>query len=240
MEQNLNIRIAIIEDEPEDADLLKNAIEHAQHDLSLSFTTFVFDNPTPFINKYKSNYDIIFLDIELPNINGLELAKQIREIDRSVIIIFVTNMAQFAVDGYKVDAMDFIVKPISYPNLKLKLERAFQRINNNQTDKLVVNDKTSTHILLINEIKYIEVINHKLIFHTINDAVSSIGSLSKLEEKLTRFSFSRCNNCYLINMKYVTKIENFDLFIGDTRLQISRSRKKQFLKDLADYLGGTI
>ena len=149
-------------------------------------------------------------------------------------------MAQFAVDGYKVDAMDFIVKPISYPNLKLKLERAFQRINNNQTDKLVVNDKTSTHILLINEIKYIEVINHKLIFHTINDAVSSIGSLSKLEEKLTRFSFSRCNNCYLINMKYVTKIENFDLFIGDTRLQISRSRKKQFLKDLADYLGGTI
>lgn len=240
MEQNLKIRIAIIEDDKDDASLLKNAIDKAKNELNLSIETLIFDNPTVFIDKYKTNYDILFLDIELPNINGLELAKMIRAIDRNVIIIFVTNMAQFAVEGYKVDAMDFIVKPISYPNLLLKLERAYQKIANNQDNKIVVKDKTSTSILSVNEIKYVEVINHKLIFHTINGDVSSIGSLSSLEPRLNQFSFSRCNNCYLVNLKYVTKVENFDLLLGDTKLQISRSRKKHFLKDLADYLGGTI
>ena len=242
VEQNkkLKIRIAIVEDEEEDAKKLKEAILDTENDINFVSDIAVFNHSVPFIDKYKADYDIIFLDIELPDINGLDLAHKIRELDQSVIIIFVTNMSQFAVEGYKVDAMDFIIKPISVPNLRVKLERAYSKIIYNQKDKLIINDKVSTTVVPTSEIKYIEVINHKLIFHTIKGDFTSIGSLTKLEEKLMNLAFSRCNNCYLVNLKYVTRVEGFTLFIDDDTIQISRSKKRTFMKALADYLGGTL
>ena len=73
------------------------------------------------------DYDIVFMDIELPGINGMEAAHRLREIDQQVILIFVTNMAQFAVKGYEVDALDYIIKPAQYGPLSIKLDRAAQR-----------------------------------------------------------------------------------------------------------------
>ncbi len=70
---------------------------------------------------YRADYDIVFMDIELPGINGMEAAHRLREIDQQVILIFVTNMAQFAVKGYEVDALDYIIKPAQYGPLSIKL-----------------------------------------------------------------------------------------------------------------------
>lgn len=242
MEQNekLKIRIAIVEDDEEDAKKLKEYISRAEVELNCSFDVFWFSHPTPLIDKYKANYDLIFLDIELPEMNGLELAHKIRERDSDVILVFVTNMAQFALEGYKVDAMDFVVKPVFYSDLKLKLERVCSKLQYSGSKKIVISDKFMTNVLNINEIKYIEVINHKLIFHTNHGLITTFSSLSKYENELKDSAFSRCNNCYLVNLKYVTKVENFSLYMDDEVISISRSKKKQFLKDLADYLGGTL
>ena len=92
----------------------------------------------------------------------------------------------------------------------------------------------------IRDIKYIEVFNHRLVFHTLDDDLTSFGSLSKMEEQLGKYNFSRCNNCYLVNLKFVTKIDDFTLYLGSETLAISRSKKKSFLKDVADFLGGSI
>ena len=79
------------------------------------------------MSDYKPVYDIIFLDIDMPTMNGIELAKYIRKMDGEVSIVFVTNMAKYAINGYEVDADDFIVKPVRYGNFKLKLDRVIKK-----------------------------------------------------------------------------------------------------------------
>lgn len=234
------IRISIVEDNKEDANILIDYLNKAMNELSLIGDISLYDKPLQFLDKYNGNCDIVFMDIELPGANGLETSKLLREKDQNVILIFITNMAQYAVDGYLVDAMDFIVKPVSYPNLLLKIQRAYKKISSNFREKIIINDKTSSHVVPIRDIKYIEVFNHRLVFHTLDGDLTSFGSLSKMEEQLGKYNFSRCNNCYLVNLKFVTKIDDFTLYLGNETLAISRSKKKSFLKDVADYLGGSI
>lgn len=234
------INIAVVEDSVKDAELLTEYINRAFLSTSETCSVTCFSNPVLFLEGYRGNYEIVFMDIELPDINGMETAKRLREADANVILIFVTNMAQFAVGGYAVDAMDFMVKPVSYDNLRLKIARALKRIDSRKAEKFVINGKTGAKIVLINQIRYIEIMDHKITIHLTDGEVVLSGSLSKLEEKLAGFAFSRCNKCYLVNLNYVTGVDGFTVFVGKEQLAISRSRKKPFLKDIADYLGGSV
>ena len=121
------IRISIVEDNKEDANILIDYLNKAMNELCLVGDISLYDKPLQFLDKYNGNCDIVFMDIELPGADGLETSKLLREKDQNVILIFITNMAQYAVDGYLVDAMDFIVKPVSYPNLLLKIQRAYKK-----------------------------------------------------------------------------------------------------------------
>lgn len=234
------INVAIVEDSEKDAEKLSGFVRRALNDAGEQCTVSLFKTSVSFLDGYRANYDVVFMDIELPDIDGMEAAKRLRAVDGDVILIFVTNMAQFAVNGYAVDAMDFMVKPVSYDNLKLKMSRALKRLDGRKDEKLVIQGKTGAQVVLIPKIRYVEVMNHKLTIYTTEGAVTVSGSLSKIEEKLAGFAFSRCNNCYLVNLNYVTGVDDFTAYVGGDALSISRSRKKQFLKDIADHLGGSV
>ena len=128
-------------------------------------------------------YDICLLDIQLPGINGMEAAHRLREIDRQVILIFVTNMAQFAVKGYEVDALDYIIKPAQYGPLSIKLDRAAQRWRA-AAESVMVALPTGTQRLLLWEIYYIEVQGHKLTYHTEKGQLPGTGTLQDAEQRL--------------------------------------------------------
>ncbi len=235
------INIAIVEDSKADAAKLCEYIKSAVVDHAEECGIAVFDNALKFLDGYCGSYEIVFMDIELPGIDGMKAAERLREIDSDVILIFVTNMAQYAVNGYAVDAMDFMVKPVSYDNLKLKLARAINRISSHAEKKLVIPGKNGAAVVIVPQIRYVEVANHKIIIHCADgNDVTTTGSLNKIEEKLTGFAFSRCNNCYLVNLNYVTGVDDFTVYLGNEALAISRSRKKPFLKDIADALGGGV
>ncbi|MCI8613048.1 MAG: response regulator transcription factor [Clostridia bacterium] len=232
------IKIAIVEDNPQDADRLRNYAERALESFGETGEITLFTNAVSFLEGYRGCYDVVFMDIELPDLNGMDTAKRLRAVDKDVVLIFVTNMAQFALGGYAVDAMDFMVKPVSYDNLAVKMSRALNKLSAQKEEKIIIQGKTGATVLSVSKIKYVEVMNHKVIFYTTDGKVSSSGSLSKFEEKLPKRKFSRCNNCYLVNLDYVTGVDDFTAYIGKESLPISRSRKKPFLKDIADYLGG--
>ncbi|MCX4313130.1 MAG: LytTR family DNA-binding domain-containing protein [Clostridia bacterium] len=235
------INIAIVEDSKADALLLKEYVESATDKLAEKCAVTVFDNALKFLDGYRGNFEIVFMDIELPGLDGMNAAKRLRGVDADVILIFVTNMAQYAVGGYAVDAMDFMVKPISFDNIYLKLSRAFNRINSHREEKLVIQGKNGASIVNVSQIRYIEVMNHKITLNMANgDKVTATGSLTAIEEKLSTFAFSRCNNCYLVNLDYVTGIDDYTVFLGGDTLVMSRARKKPFLKDIADHLGGVV
>ncbi len=234
------INVAIVEDTLKDAETLKDYTRRAVEMVNETCEITVFNNAVDFLDGYRGNFDIVFMDIELPDINGMDAAKKLRLLDESVVLIFVTNMAQFAVGGYAVDAMDFMVKPVSYENVCIKISRAIKKIESKREEKLVLPGKSGVTVIMIPQIRYVEIMNHRLTFFTTQGDVAAVGSLSKIEEKLLRFNFSRCNNYSLVNLNFVTKVEDYTVWLDKEMLTVSRARKRPFLKDLADFLGGGV
>ncbi|MFA6861441.1 MAG: LytTR family DNA-binding domain-containing protein [Bacilli bacterium] len=232
------VKIAIVEDDDNDANLLNVFIEKYSKSNQLALETTRFKNPLLLVDNYSSKFDLIFLDIKMPLMNGMEAAKKIREKDKNVVIIFITSLAQFAVQGYEVEALDFIVKPIEYNEFSLKLNRALLRIHQENRKFISLNIGTNLIRLDTNEIIYIESKKHKVIFHTTKDKYEIRNTLVWAEKEINDSNFCRCNNCYLVNLSYVLKIDGNDCILPNARLLISRPKKKYFQEVFVKYLEG--
>lgn len=230
-------KIAIVEDNPAAAGKLKDFLKRFSKENEESFDIAVFEEAGSFLDGYRQVYDMVFMDIELPGINGLEAARRLRMADKKVTLIFVTNMARFAVKGYEVNAADYIVKPIHYGDFNLKLKRIITR--HREADEAILVVRQSGFLrLLLREIRYIEVRGHHLMFHTEEGVVEGGGTLAQTEEKLCGKGFLRCNKCYLVNQRHITAVDGYVLKLtGGEEIQISRPRKRAFMTELAEAMG---
>ncbi len=232
--------IAIVEDDDKEAGLLEEQLRRYEKETDAEYRVVRFSDAIAFLTGYSADYDIVFMDIEMPDLDGMTAAKKLREVDPEVILVFVTNMAQYAVEGYEVSAMDFMVKPVRYDNLKLKLERAEKKLEGKGEDRFLVRGKNGPVVICVPDIRYVEVTDHMLTFYTNEGAIKVTGSLKEIEKRLEGRDFSRANSCYLVNLKYVTGASDGMVTVGGDRLSISRARRKSFMSDLADYLGGRV
>ena len=232
--------IAIVEDDDKAASELAEQLNKYAQETGAEYRIVRFADAISFLTGYTAEYDIVFMDIEMPDLDGMSAAKKLRETDPDVILVFVTNMAQYAVEGYEVAAMDFMVKPVRYDNLRLKLERAERRLESKGTDRFIVRGKSGPVVVSIPDIRYVEVRDHMLTFYTKDGATKVTGSLKSLEKRLEGRDFSRANSCYLVNLKYVTGVDDGMVTVGGYTLPVSRARRKPFMRDLADYLGGSV
>ena len=236
----MNRHVAIVEDSPAEAELLRSYFARFTKEHGVEFTPTCFASGEEFLNKYRPAYDLVLMDIGLPGHNGMETAAALRERDRSVTLIFVTNMAQFAVKGYEVDAFDFVVKPVGYSNFALKLQRALNKLDTRRDSEVLVTLSDSMVRLSASQIKYIEISGHRMVYHTTDGELYAYGNLKEVEASLGGGMFARCNNCYLVNLNYVRAVQGHTVTVGTDELQISRPRRKAFIQALNDYLGGGI
>ena len=232
--------IAIVEDDDKEAGLLEEQLRRYEKETGAEYRVVRFSDAIALLTGYSADYDIVLMDIEMPDLDGMTAAKKLREVDPEVILVFVTNMAQYAVEGYEVSAMDFMVKPVRYDNLKLKLERAEKKLEGKGEDRFLVRGKNGPVVICVPDIRYVEVTDHMLTFYTNEGAIKVTGSLKEIEKRLEGRDFSRANSCYLVNLKYVTGASDGMVTVGGVRLSISRARRKSFMSDLADYLGGRV
>lgn len=161
------IRIAVVEDNQEYSDRLVQYLNKFAEENERRFEITVFHDGMDLMKIYKSSWDIIFMDIEMPLLDGMAAAKEIRKSDPVVIIIFVTQMAQYAVKGYEVDAMDFILKPVNYFPFTVKLQKALSIIENRKQDVVFLPMTGVTKRVPVDDILYIEVADHQLHFHMV-------------------------------------------------------------------------
>lgn len=235
------MRIAIVDDMEEDRRILEEYLERYDEEKSLGLEIRAFASSIEFLENYKNDFDILFLDIEMPGTDGLSAAREIRKRDETVMILFVTNMAQYAICGYEVDAVDFMVKPVEYFNVTVKLEKAMNRVLRKEgEDALLVGTTEGMHRILVSHIIYVEKDINYLVYHTVNGTVRERGAITKLKERLPDFSFGECTSGCLVNYKYVDLIGKDSIQAGSQTLLLSRRMKKKFMQGYVEYIGGDL
>lgn len=233
------IKVAIVEDDVIEQNRIKDYLHRLEEELSTKILTKIFSNGEQFLFDFSYGiYDLIFMDIELSSkINGVETCKELRKIDDDVSLIFITSLVQYAIDGYKVNAIDYIIKPVDYDNFNKHVSHVIEELNNKNSDKIVITSEGSKLVQLIKDIYYVEVSNHQLIFHTLKGEINSYGSLKDVKEVLCKHGFSLCNSCFLVNLDYVEKIDKYSVYVKGEELLISHPKRKTFLKELNLHLG---
>ncbi|MBO4989036.1 MAG: response regulator transcription factor [Clostridia bacterium] len=225
---------AIVEDNERERETLKAYLER----YSDLFSVSVFSSAVDFLTNYVPKYDLVFMDIDMPYLDGMSAAKKLRETDDKVCIIFVTNLAKFAIKGYEVSAFDFIVKPVAYSNFALKMDRVMNHFAAKTEKEVLIRTEGNLVRVSVSNICYAEITNHKIVYHTVEKEIVSYGTLKSVEELLNDPLFVRCNKCYLVNLRFVSAIEGSFAIVGKDKLLISYPRRASFEKALADYLCG--
>lgn len=231
------IRVAIVEDEEIYVNKLTEYLQEYQRDEGLEFDIQVYYDGDGITAKYKAQFDIILMDIQMKFVDGMTAAEEIRRMDSEVIIIFITNMTQYAIRGYEVNALDYILKPVSYFAFRERMGRAIARLKKRVTNYITIPVRGGILRIDTSDIYYVESHGHSLIYHTVNGDHASTSTMKWAEEHLAQYGFSRGNKGYLINLAHVEGIRNKCALVKGKELLLSRPRQNGFMQDLTEYWG---
>lgn len=231
------IRIAIVEDEDYYVKQLTGYLEEYRKSEGEEFSVTIYRDGDAITAEYKAQFDIILMDIQMKFVDGMTAAEEIRRMDSEVIIIFITNMTQYAIRGYEVDALDYVLKPVSYFAFSEKLKRAVLKLKKRSSKYIMLTVKGGIMRVDVADIYYVESSGHNLIYHTVGGDYLTSGTMKSAEEQLNEFGFSRGNKCYLINLNHVDGIQEKCAVVKGEYLQISRPRMNAFMQDLTKYWG---
>ena len=232
------IRIAVAEDDLSWAKQLQAYVEQYARETGKPFDVSLFSDGEDLVERYQGQFDLIFLDIQMRFLDGMATAELIRRTDPEVILLFITNMAQYAIRGYEVDALDYMLKPVGYVTFAQRLGRALSRMRRRERTYITVPMKGGAMKLAVEDITFVESQGHRLIYHTPTGEYICGGAMKEAEETLEGHNFFRSNKGYLVNLAHVDGIQDNCALVGEHRLLISRSRKAPFLEALTAYLGG--
>ena len=234
------LKIAVVEDSFFDYKRLRDLIGRFQKEKATEELSVVrYKDGLEFLEKFQGNCDIVLMDIEMPMLSGMDAAKKMRVSDPFIPLIFTTNMARYAIEGYLVDAIGYLLKPINYVDLCNRLSVAIRKTNRD-SGQIVLNVKRGKKKICMTDIYYLESRNNDVFYHTSDGVIKVRATLKQAESELSNGCFVRCNNCYSVNLNYVTGINGSTVKVKEEELQISRSKKKQFIDALMLFYGGNI
>ena len=231
------VKVAIVEDEKAAAQELESLVLEYFREKQRDCTVSRYESALYFFDAYRADFDLVFMDIDMPDIDGLHAAAKLREKDATVLLVFVTNMQQYAVKGYSVNALDFIIKPPARATFFPLMDKV-QRILDTRTGiDITVKTADGMYRVAAQDIRYVEVRRHRIVLHTEQGDFEAWGNLRDIEKLLPQRLFSRCNQCYLVGLPHIRGVEGEEVLVGADRLKISRPRRKEFLADVAQYFG---
>ena len=212
-----NIFIGVCEDNSLHINLVKGYIDDFFNEFN-NYEVLEFVSGEDLLSNYPNNIDLLFLDIQMNGLNGMDVARRIREFDNNVEIIFTTSVLDYVCEGYEVNAYRYMLKPIEYNIFK----------NNMGKWKLIK--------IKFDDILYIETSKRQLIIHTTNGYEIIKMSMRKLEKILNK-DFFRCHNSFIVNLEKINKIDVSDIYINNATIPISKYRRKQLKARLIEVLG---
>lgn len=231
------INIAIVDDEQSYVTQLQQYFDRYISESGESVKLTVFSDGDGIVHKYRSQFDIILMDVEMKFMDGMSAAEEIRKMDSEVVIIFITNMPQYAIRGYAVEALDYLLKPLSYFAFSQCIGRAISRMKNRVSRPLTIHIKGGTVRLDARDVYYVESRGHSMIYHTTSGEYESTSTMKDIEEGLSDRGFFRASKWYLINLAHVDSFRDSNVDLGGRSLTVSRLRRKELLEALTAYWG---
>lgn len=234
------IKVAILEDNLEDKNNLVSLLEKVQAEYRVTFDISFFPNPNAFFIEDDLNFDLAFFDIDMPYENGMDAARRFREMNPHAVIVFVTNLVQYAIEGYSIEASDYLLKPLEEEIFKQKISKIIRKIEAGASDSFIINTMEGMTIVNKSNIYYLEVNGHYIIYHTVKGDFSEYSTLLVAEKKINDKTFVRCNRSYLVNLAYVKSINRDKVKVASYTLCISRPQKNAFIEAFTSYVNGAL
>ena len=232
------IHIAICDDERSFIDSLTELIRQYALEKSEEIKITTYYDGLELVEKYDATIDLIFLDIQMKLVDGLRTAKRLRELDEKVGIIFLTTLTQHGLEGYKYQALDYIIKPIRYARLRSELDRFLSRRSREESPYIVVNNDSGKYKIMLNSLRYVETFNRNLLFHTEQENIICYRSMKEAAQELIPHGFVRCHSSYLVNLLYVKGVRKLEItLVTGEVLPISQPKRKEVMEQLTDYWG---
>lgn len=233
------MRIAIIDDNEQDRVQLAQYAYRFGEETDMKCCCAFFSDGDELLECYDAQWDLIFLDIQMNRLDGIKTAERIRCLDEDVLLVFVTSMAHLAIKGYAVRAYDFLIKPVNYLVLKKLLSQASRSLKCKGAHYITIPTLQGLLRLNVEQILYAEVKDHDLSVITADATYTVRSTMTKLEKELQGQHFMRCNNCYLVNLSHVQRVDRGAVIVEGHELLISRPRQKAFMLALLRYMGGS-
>lgn len=230
------LKTAVVEDDRRFQTMLCGYLKRAGQEEGISCEIRCYADGAEFVNSYTPDVDLIFMDIELPRLNGMKAARRIRELDRKVGIVFVTNMAQYALQGYEVDAIDYILKPVEYFTFAYKFKKALRYCMMQQDKDVLLTQPDGMIRLPCSGIYYLEKDKNYILYHTDRGDFRERGTMTEREAALREDGFALCNSGVLVNLRHVRCLDQDTVWIGEKALPVSRNKRKAFVEKLMNYM----
>lgn len=229
------IRVGIVDDERDTREKLQQYVENYFSSIGREVTVQLYTDGAELVRLDPHSLDIILLDIQMEQMNGIEAARKIREQDEEALIIFITNMVQFAIEGYSVDALDFVLKPVDEAAVARELEKAKKRLDRRVAPGLTVRNSDGVFVLDTDEILFVETYDRRLKIHTEREDLICNDTLSAMEARLPDWFF-RCHSACLVNLRKVQRVSGSDIVMGKHLVPLSKHRKKEFMQAMTRYV----
>lgn len=229
--------VIICEDEKVYREQIRNYLSVILDELDILYEFIEYETGEQLLNNYSQKAQLVFLDIQMGKLTGMDTARKLREIDKEVDIIFLSGLTTYMQEGYEVNAKRYLTKPITLEEFAKQVRPCIKEILKKQEEFIWIKSGYTAYKLLVHDILYAETYGRKVNVYTKQKVYDTHISLGEIEKKLNKEQFFRCHRGYLVNLQHIEGIEKEHLTIDGNQIPISRFKVKELKKSLAEIIG---
>ncbi|XZI43948.1 LytR/AlgR family response regulator transcription factor [Clostridium perfringens] len=234
------VSIALCEDNSLQREELKNNLSKVLDEIGVEYKLLTFETGEDLLREYPENLDMLFLDIQMGELTGMETARKVRKYDDKVEIIFITALWDYIQKGYEVRAFRYLIKPVKFKELQEQVTACVENILHKRYTYITIKDKNNVLKIRTEDILFLETFERKVIIHTNSQDYIVKMSMNKLEKELNNKGFFRCHTSYIVNLIKIEEIKKDYLLINKFTLPVSKYRMKNLKLRLTSLLGDLI